>query len=111
MVSWCGREAEGLAAAPARRRGGVSMETSRPVTVTEIRNDPALRAQIRRMQQDVINLAPGSLAKAVGNVVHLKSGSPDLTVIAVGSDHKNVAVEWHDGGKGCYALFPSVCVN
>jgi len=49
--------------------------------------------------------------RAVGNVVHLKSGSPNLTVIAVGSDQKNLAVEWHDGEKVCYALFPSVCVN
>lgn len=48
---------------------------------------------------------------AVGNTVHLNSGSPDLTVIAVSSDGKHVAVKWEGETEVEFALFPSLCVS
>ena len=46
----------------------------------------------------------------IGDVLHLKSGSPDLEVIALSSNGGHVAVKWQDNGTESYAVFPSVCL-
>lgn len=44
----------------------------------------------------------------VGDIVHLNSGSPDLTVIEV--DGQTVTVAWHDGVNAQGAEFPEQCL-
>jgi len=46
----------------------------------------------------------------VGNIVHLKSGSPDLKIVAIQND--SVVVEWGtDLGNPQRATFPAVCIH
>lgn len=47
---------------------------------------------------------------SIGKIVHLKSGSPDLKIIAVHDD--NVVVEWHDeSGNSKQGTFPKPCLS
>lgn len=45
----------------------------------------------------------------IGDTVRLKSGSPDLHVIA--QDSRNLVVSWHNGTDTELALFPVVSVR
>ncbi len=45
----------------------------------------------------------------VGQIVHLKSGSPDLEVIGI--VEKAVMVEWFDGEKMQHDIFPATSLS
>jgi uncharacterized protein YodC (DUF2158 family) len=47
----------------------------------------------------------------VGDVVHLNSGSPDMTVIALDCLAENVAVEWLSEDGIERHVYPSVCLQ
>ena len=44
----------------------------------------------------------------IGDIVHLKSGSPDLTVVAISGD--NVTTEWISNGNKVTGDFPAACL-
>ena len=45
----------------------------------------------------------------VGDIVHLNSGSPELTITAI--DSGSAKVEWLDGGVTKQGVFPCACLK
>ena len=46
---------------------------------------------------------------SIGQIVHLKSGSPELEVVATATN--SAAVRWQDGAGNQLAVFPFECLE